>query len=166
MNEHFRDYSIRDLRDFGIGHLTGESCAISLRILYDLTEGGVRHIENSLSIKLADNSPANWNRYVGSVPAVKSIKMSPDQAYHVLICILASRFEVVVEFTAIDNDSRHSSCPILMAGNTEGYESYTEAYLNEGSILDRYNARFYQRPTQNTQPHTGLDNYHAFSGRT
>jgi hypothetical protein len=162
----FREWTIRDLSEFGIGHLTGESCAISLRILYDLTAEGLQHIENAFCIKLADNSQANWNSFVGKMPAVYSIKMSPNQAYHILVCILASYHDVVLEFTPIDNPN-YKLNGILMSGNTEGYNYYREQYLQDSSwVLENYNIRTYCKPSQEGQPSTGLDNYHAFSGRT
>ena len=163
----FREYTIRDLKEFGIGHLTGESCAISLRILYDLTAQGTAHIENALSIKIADDSSRNWNSKVGNIKAVKSIKMSYAQAHDVLICILATQWDVVVEFTPnndADIPSYLTTGTILMAGNTEGYNAYME--LPSSFIEDNYWARYYVKPTQDAQPSIGLDNTHAFSNRT
>lgn len=158
----FKEYTIRDLKEFGIEHLTGESCAISLRILYDLTAQGVAHIENALSIKIADDSPRNWNSKVGNIKAVKSIKMSHNQAHDVLICILATQWDVVIEYRPNDD----STCnPILMAGNIEGYNAYMEI-ATSAFIHDNYFLRYYNKPTQEEQPHYGLDNTHAFSNRT
>ena len=162
MSVQFREYSIRELKEFGIGHLTGEACAISLRILYVLTAQGVGHIENALSIKLADDSLRNWNSKVGNIKAVKSIKMSHATAHDVLICILATKWDVVIEYRPNDD----STCnPILVAGNTEGYNAYMEI-ATSSFIHDNYWIRYYVKPTQEDQPHYGLDNTHAFSGRT
>ena len=56
------DYS-RELRQFGLEHLTGESCAISLRILYDMSTEGITLIEDAFSIKIdRQHTPKNWNR--------------------------------------------------------------------------------------------------------
>lgn len=55
----------RDLEQFGIRILTGEACAYGMRVLCDLTEEGLRHVENFFSV-LCPNE--NWNS-----SAVKSV---------------------------------------------------------------------------------------------
>ena len=65
-----------DLRPFGIIPLTGESCALSYRILFDVTAEGKKVIEKCLGceVKLAEN----WNSGSSDHPHVGSIMLSHE----------------------------------------------------------------------------------------
>ena len=71
--------SIKDLEDYGIKYLTGESCNLAFRGLYDLTERGRDIVCNALNLRpsaLADNV----NPGSKSDPHVASIMLTLNQA--------------------------------------------------------------------------------------
>ena len=134
-----REYTIRDLKDFGINYLTGESCAISLRGLYDLTFKGVKYVETFFTIKLAEDSPSNWNPYVGKRLATKSIRLSNGQARDLLIGILAIKNDVVVDI--VPKDGNATTWSHLYASKT--VEAYNDLLDEMPEISMKYNFRFY-----------------------
>lgn len=155
------DYS-RALREYGLEHLTGESCAISLRILYDMNGRGIRLVESAFSIKIdRDSTPKNWNSKVNDLPAIASIRLSHSQAKDLLIYALASTYKFVTCVVARPVDNRHFVRSYIYA--TDDIDDQKEI-LN---IIDKSNwcdvARVCQ--TYDSQPRQGLENVHAFSGR-
>lgn len=72
------------LEQFGIRYITGEPCALGIRILCDLTEEGVGHVSEFLGIK-ADAFHPNWNSN-----AVASVLL-PHTCFHDLLLLLLAR---------------------------------------------------------------------------
>jgi hypothetical protein len=66
--------SVRDLERFGIVALTGESCGLMYRFLYDVTQHGKAIIEKCLGCRLDLADP--WNQ--GEEPHVGSIMLSQE----------------------------------------------------------------------------------------
>lgn len=79
-------HSLNDLRPYGINVLTGESCALSRRLLCDVTKEGRDLILKALGIP--DISlPSPWNNSWDNEPVVGSILL--DRETLQTICILA-----------------------------------------------------------------------------
>lgn len=77
---------INALQTYGVGPLTGEACAFSHRILFDVTEGGKELLEQYLSTTLQLND--NWNSSVLGAPAIGSIMLSRKVAEDLLWFVL------------------------------------------------------------------------------
>ncbi len=153
------DFS-RVLGAYGFEYLTGESCAISLRILYDMSSRGIRLVENAFSIKIDRSStPKNWNSQVGGMPAVASIKLSPAQARDLLIFALASTYRFVVYVVAKPDkwSQDYLYCTDDRDDMVEVVDIVRKSNLHD---LRRVYSSF------DGQPSVGLDNVHAFTGRT
>lgn len=60
------------LNQFGVNPLTGEACAYGLRILCDLSEGGITLLTQFLGVDELVLYPT-WNPRVGERPAVASV---------------------------------------------------------------------------------------------
>jgi len=61
------------LQSFGINALTGESCAIGLRLLCDLNIDGVRLMQAYLGNNIESQAGSNWNSQVNGKDAIASI---------------------------------------------------------------------------------------------
>ena len=155
------DYS-RALRGFGLEHLTGESCAIGLRILYDVSEQGIRLIEQAFSLKIdMERTPRNWNSKVGDRSAIASIRLSWFQAKDLLLYGLARKYKYVVSTTVKEGNWKYGINEYLYG--TDSKEDLDELL----TIIDKskwYDRRVYC--TYDSQPRRGLENVHAFTGRT
>jgi hypothetical protein len=66
-----------DLEPYGIIPLTGESCGLGYRILFDVTEKGRRIIAKCLGVPDI-NLPESWNRGSADEPHVGSIMLPPE----------------------------------------------------------------------------------------
>lgn len=67
--------SWNDLRPYGIDLLTGESCSLMLRILFDLTAQGQRIVENCLGCKITAEP---WNSGTKTNPHTASILLTQE----------------------------------------------------------------------------------------
>lgn len=64
-----------DLKDYGIGPLTGEACGYGQRLLCDLTEDGQQLIRDFFSLPEGTTFSPNWNTTVNGKPSVGSIML-------------------------------------------------------------------------------------------
>ncbi len=71
--------SFTDFQHFGINYLTGESCKLYMRGLFDLNRQGVDLVCSFLGIS-EDGMGGNWNSMVDGKPAIKSV-MLPRSLY-------------------------------------------------------------------------------------
>ena len=155
------DYS-RELRQFGLEHLTGESCAISLRILYDMSTEGITLIEDAFSIKIdRQHTPKNWNSLVNGNPAIASVRLSRGQVKDLLIYGLAQRYKWVTVVTAKPIDNRQSISSWIYVTNNIDDQRETVDIISKSDWYSGY--RVYT--TFDSQPRQGLENVHAWSNR-
>ena len=106
-----------------------------------------------------ENTPKNWNSKVGNIKAIASIKLSYDQAKDLLIFALAFDYSRVVVATRSDGSSKYPRS-YIWAGDIDEYNDRVDM-MNKDTL---YHYRTYQ--SFNSQPRQGLDNVHAFSGRS
>jgi hypothetical protein len=160
-----KQYSVRDLREFGLEALIGEACAYSFRTLYDLSEKGIATVENALSIKIDRSGPKNWNSYVGKDPAVASIMLTYQQAHDILVMGLCDRYSLVVVATA-KQTSDYRINNFIAAGSESQWEKYQYPYGKDNppsSFIGLYHLRLLRKYP--SQPNQGNRNTHAFTGR-
>lgn len=162
----YNDSDMMDLgKEVGIGWLTGESCAFSLRILFDLTAEGVALIERALTIRISPNTYRNYNSMVGNEPAIASIKMSPEMLREVLVFHLAEKHalngEVLVLATPKPEHSEYAN-KIVWAGT---WDEYREEWGENSDEFRNKNWRWRTVSVYQAQPHQGADNVHGFTGR-
>ncbi len=156
------DYS-RELRQFGLEHLTGESCAISLRILYDMSTEGITLIEDAFSIKIdRQHTPKNWNSLVNGNPAIASVRLSRGQVKDLLIYGLAQRYKwvTVVSGIPLSSGSQYIRSWIYVTNNSKDQQERLEL-IGKSEWYSGY--RVYT--TFDSQPRQGLENVHAWSNR-
>lgn len=71
--------SLRDLEPYGFSMLTGEACALSLRILCDMNRQGLDILLKSLGWPTdMENMAEAWNSQVNGRKAVASVKLTQD----------------------------------------------------------------------------------------
>ena len=87
-----------DFGKFGIGFLTGESCAYNLRILFDLTDEGKKHVLSFLGLPEDTKMDDPWNSTVCGEPAVASILLTPAIFFDLSVFILfeSANVDIVV----------------------------------------------------------------------
>jgi hypothetical protein len=147
-------YNWRDLQQFGIGILTGESCAFSMRLLCDVSAKGRTLVLDYLGLPFDTQLARNWNGHVGEEQAVGSVMLHRDSlkqiaefamfAMGVLACVYTRGGEVMGIF---DVD-------LLTA-----YENMISAAPDDHWDLRRN----YRCPGQ---PSVGSRNVHAMTGRS
>lgn len=88
-----------DLADYGIVLLTGEACALTYRVLFDLTAQGKRTVEKCFSAKV-ESEP--WNSGEESDPHVASIMLTSEMLEPLSVfALLESGCSEVVVFHSI-----------------------------------------------------------------
>lgn len=144
----------------GINPLTGEACALSMRILCDMNAEGAALMREYLGLPFDCALSPAWNSTVNGKPSVASV-MIERSAFPALVhfALLRKGFRYVygrddaVESSGF-NDSDLSHYPDL-----RGYIDGTaqRAGFDQG-------ARVYRNP-RSAAPSVGTRNVHAFSGR-
>jgi hypothetical protein len=143
----------RDLAQFGITGLTGESCAYGIRMLCDVSEAGKALLADYFGMPDISLS-RNWNSFVGSEPSIGSIMLSNDIVKNLAqfaffrqgaLAVICQEREVNGVFTL----------EMLKA-----YEDYLQKYPNSGSSLRRNHSISSSAPMQ------GSRNVHAMTNRT
>lgn len=96
MNTQLRNWN--DFGKFGIGFLTGESCAYNMRLLFDLDEAGKKHMLSFLGLPQDTKMNASWNSSVYGKPAVASILLTPAIFFDLSVFILfeSANVDIVV----------------------------------------------------------------------
>ena len=79
-----------DFKQYGINCLTGESCALGMRLLCDLSEEGRTLMAQFFGLSGVAAFSENWNSKVGEAPAVASI-MLPRGLFNELARYIAFR---------------------------------------------------------------------------
>lgn len=177
-----------DLKELGIRLLTGEACGLAMRVLCDLNEDGIKLWETFTRTKVVPES--NWNSSDGDSASVM-IPHGMFQDLWIFGHVMRGTKYVILggyvfgddwEETHYDLENWETSPrsggsyddgkgityrhpvktwrPTAMATNDD------ESWAHVLEAVDRgyfYISRVYAK---STQPGTGLDNRHAFSGRT
>lgn len=179
------------LEELGFNWLTGEACAFSLRILFDLNQDGVDLLGRALGIRIGDDSPRNMNSRVNGLPAIKSCMLSWPLIDEIVKYALAERHALNGEWVVLakpknqDGTYTYHVDPFIWAGTKEEYgkewldstwqdvawtsedgKDYPGWVENENP--DTYRAKNWEWRTivvYNAQPHVGGRNVHAMSGR-
>ena len=135
--------SWRDLEEFGIVYLTGESCGISYRMLCDVTEDGLRILREMLGLsELKLNGP--WNVSTRGKKHVGSIMLSNEMIAPIAVFALLDNG--YAEVWLLDDRS-------VLGIPAERLEAYEEHF--NGNVLRKFKAR----------GTAGLRNTHVMSGR-
>ena len=79
---------VRDLEQYGINVLTGESCAYGIRVLCDVNQQGKELIEEFLGGTVNIQDASNWNTAVDNKPSVGSIMLSRGTIQDLMVYIL------------------------------------------------------------------------------
>ena len=120
-----------DLEKFGIVFLTGESCSLMYRILFDLTANGKAIVERCLSVAITSEP---WNSGSASDPHVASI-MLPREMFTPLAVfallesgcrevLLCDRAVIGIEAS----DSEHEAALIRQSHNASRSFAYHGAF--------------------------------------
>ena len=100
MINHISISNWKDLEAYGIGLLTGESCAYGLRGLFDLTPTGAEIIASFFGLPESgsENFAEPWNNYVGGKNSVASVMLpySLFQELALYVLLYHERFAVAV----------------------------------------------------------------------
>lgn len=135
----------QDLRQFGIVPLTGEACNMGKRLLCDVTEQGRLALCEIFGLPRNTRFQESWNSGDAADPHVGSIFLAYGMLEPIAaICLLRAgyRFAVCTDRDGVYGVSSHEE--------VEG--------LRRGGFHDTY-------CRVDGQPHEGLSNTHAFSGR-
>lgn len=87
-------YNWNDFGEFGIGFLTGESCAYNFRILFDLTAEGKTLMLSFLGMPEDTKMAEPWSSYVGGQPTVASVMLPPSLFFELSVFTLFERANV------------------------------------------------------------------------
>jgi hypothetical protein len=146
-------------KHLGINPLTGEACALSMRILCDLNEDGASLIRDYLSLpEDCPLSPA-WNGTVGDKPAIASVTIERGM------------FPALVHFALF-----RAGCQYVYGRDDSADSSgFSDSDLTEYPALAGYidgssragfdmGFRLYRNP-RHAGPSVGTRTVHAFTGR-
>lgn len=79
--------SFADLEKYGLNCLTGEACAYSQRLLFDVNEAGKELLSAYLGMPYISLAP-NWNSSVNGQDAVGSIMLTMASAWELAVFIM------------------------------------------------------------------------------
>jgi hypothetical protein len=153
--------SWRDLEQFGINALTGESDKLGQRILCDLSARGVAAIGEYLGMEPSGLSP-NWNSKVGEEPAVASILLPRDYtplAMFLLLGVARVPYIVTMNGSMIGTDRRQYADE-----NDKAIEELVRRSPDEPSIGWRLPYSVIRNPLPADA--LSIRNIHGFTGRT
>lgn len=141
---------IRDLETYGIQYLTSESCAYSLRMLFDLNQDGIDLITEFFGGNIRFTEKSNWNPRVNGTEALASILLMRSTVRDLMVFLLARQFDYVAE------------CNDGFVGMDE--HDYDKYYKN---VLDKTDGFcIIKHPPFNPGGVKNGRNVHAMTGRT
>lgn len=174
------------LRQFGICFLTGEACGLAMRGLFDLTQDGINILTEFFG---AVEFKRNWNSGDKENPHVASalIPYSCLEDLYIFAALKCGRkyvFRGDYCFGSEWTESVYENYPTLIEGGkilhpptryrhpVKGWKSRVWAF-DDDELYTRFTdhegrGSFYIARTyaKSSHPGTGLNNQHAFSGRT
>jgi len=134
--------NFRDLEEYGIVYLTGESCHQMLRILCDLTQQGKDIVEKAFGFKI---NSENWNTGSKDNPHVASIMLAPHSIPQIAVYCLLPEFAWV----GISNDNA-----VFGVNSDKELQDYKDMCERRGyKVLRQFKGKTYTR------------NQHQMSGR-
>jgi hypothetical protein len=141
------------LREHGFDWLTGESCAISQRILFDISPRGQALMSQWLGGNVTFENES-WN-HGGKDRGWRSIKLAYESIRPLIVFIMATRHQFVWDVQGSRGE------PNFIAGtNEEG-----AARMRETMSKGYYDGTPHRVYFQANAPRVGLDNVHGWSGR-
>ena len=146
--------SIEDLEAYGLNYLTGEACALSQRLLFDMNDNGADLMCEYFGLQFKSAFAQAWNSQVNGKLATASIMLprSPD-FYRELFKFLLFR----EGYPAVAYHPDYSSVNGL--DNSE-----LAAWNGECGAENKWS--LYHNPRPSGQPSVGTRNVHAMTGRT
>jgi len=150
----------QDLAQFGIQPLTGESCALGMRSLCDVTEKGKELLTAFFGGNISFKEGTNWN---------SGAKYSVMLPYSILQDL--SVFAVLT--TCPFGSSARCACAAVIDGTIAGYtdkewKSYAEAYIGASNQMRLKDPETYGQPVRVftlKKGAVGDRNIHQMSGR-
>jgi len=138
----------RDLEPYGLIYLTGESCGLGMRILFDLTPAGVNLLQEFWGSNVTIQTGSNWNHSDGQVA---SIMLSPAIFDDLAAFTLAHEYPIVV----------------VVNHREEGWSSHWIAGYSQEDWAEYKDRCFALYKTVRVYTNAGkMRNQHQFSGRT
>jgi len=135
-----------DLTSYGFNALTGEACAYSMRILFDMNKEGEDIMKVFLGLPDNTNFAENWNSKVGGKEAISSIMLARRTVVDLCEFILMQKGYSIIYTSKEDF-------------NIVGSNIILEHYANHDGYGGRYN-------TAANTPNINGRNVHQFTGRT
>lgn len=170
----------RNLEDYGIKFLTGEACAMSERLLFDLTQEGKEHVERFLGGSVVVKRDTNTNP-----GAVSSILLHPSVLTDLALNIVWSRrtgADWLIRrpssiWIATDElrrlnlkaaQARYSGelDELMELLREESDKAYGYAYGLLSEVSEEQGARWIRGQGNTRHPHRGDKNVHAMTGET
>lgn len=154
--------SWRDLEQFGINALTGESDKLGQRILCDLSARGVEAINEYFGASVLDGLAPNWNSKVGDEPAVRSILLPRDYtplAIFLLLGVARVPYIVTMNGSMIGTDRKQYA-----EENDRAVDELMKRSPDEPSLGWRLPYSVIRNPLPPAEQ--SLRNTHGFTGRT
>jgi len=148
------------LKEFGIDVLTGEACALSMRLLCELTpemmETYLAYTGIKVSIEQVKHS--DWNN-----PEKYAVFLTHEVMEDLVIMRLMDENELVVEILPNEQNSKGFSMQkFLLAGSSEEIKEYCK------DKFDNSESSFYKMGRSywiyREQPRVGFSNVHHFTG--
>ena len=150
-----KNYTIRDLNQFGIESLTGEACAYSMRMLCDLNQEGVDLICDYFGLASGNALAKNWNSEVDERPAIASI-MIENSSFRPLL-----RFAIFrLGHDTLVFPTEHAD--IVFALNRDAPEDRAILEQLQNNYID---CIVYRTAINPGQPRVASRNVHAFTER-
>jgi hypothetical protein len=148
-----------DFKGYGIGFLTGESCAYGIRLLFDLNKDGVQIIRNFFGLEFDIDNPTNgftknWNSTVNGIPAIASILLPLGIFQELAIFCLFNVNYCYGVFIESDN--------IIIGCNEDYFERYQNIFGNDKKYKFMRNPNY----VHNSDKTKDDKNIHQMSGRT
>jgi hypothetical protein len=143
-------------RDIGINILTGEACALSMRLLCELTKDAMDlYLEyTGIQINIDAVSTSQWNNHTKysvflTWPIMQDLTIMHYAKLGYSIALMKSKSEYKDDFVSLGF--------LLVSKDSKELREYVNSHSDYHACK-----RYYEIYEQ--QPHRGLSNIHAFSG--
>jgi hypothetical protein len=148
--------SWRGLEKFGVISLTGESCTLGLRLLCDLTESGVRLLQEHLGGNVDFREGSNWNTTTRGQKHVASVMLPHNGWMDLAVIALFMRGHTHV----LRMGQNEYYTPQVIGMNEEEWEEWRQIIAKTGMTNYRLFAATAGHPRKGTR------NVHYMSQRS
>lgn len=154
-------YTVRDLEGFGVDILTGEACALGLRVLCDLTTRGRLTVEAFLGSQIMIAPGSNWNPGSPEDPHVGSVLLTWSTLRDLLYFAVWRRHDETHDWIIRDPDDG------WVAAIMNEERQYLDTSKLVTAVTTRYRRELAAARGQTLEETTvGDRNVHTMSGRT